>query len=93
MYRKPMDQMRNRLKLPCVVATELVEKKIHFRLSILESIRLKLHIRFCKDCAIYTNHSHLIEQGIASYFAKNKDVQECNVENLKKSILNRIDLF
>ncbi len=51
------------LFISCLKATELIEKKFHFKLSIREKLQLKLHKMMCEACTKYEKHSDIIEKG------------------------------
>jgi hypothetical protein len=51
-----------KLLYTCKKATQLVEKQKDKKLSILEKVRLKLHLWICKACAIYAKQSQIIEK-------------------------------
>lgn len=59
-----MQNLMNILFLSCLKATELVEKKLRFRLSPIEQMQLKMHRTMCKACSLYKDQSYLIEKGI-----------------------------
>jgi len=50
------------LFLSCLKATELIEKKLSFRLSAKEKIQLKAHKMMCSACRNYEKQSVLIEK-------------------------------
>ena len=79
------------LLLSCLKASELIEKKIHFGLSFKEKIQLSLHKTMCDACRNYEKQSLFIEKSIESSI-KTKKI-EPDIEELKKSIRNRIDLL
>lgn len=47
--------------LSCRKATELLEKQEHCRLSIKESMQLKIHLFVCKYCNRYVRQVQLID--------------------------------
>ena len=67
------------LFLSCLKATELIEKKLHFRLSGKEKLQLKLHKMMCDACSSYEKQSIFLEKGIS--LNQKKDFSE---EDLKK---------
>lgn len=50
------------LRISCVKATTLMEKKIHFGLTPSESVRLHLHTAICSTCRAYEQQSLFMEQ-------------------------------
>lgn len=81
----------NVLLLSCIKATELIEKKLHFKLSVKESLQLKLHKSMCKACTSYEKHSILIDKGISNIYQSNEQTQEVDLDGLKKSIIDKIE--
>ena len=76
--------------LSCLKATELIEKKMNFKLSGREKLQLSMHKMVCNACRNYEEQSTLIEKGMA----KQQDIKdkkiEIDVDSLKKSILDKI---
>lgn len=72
------------LFLSCLKATELIEKKFHFKLSFTERIQLELHKMMCDACKTYEKQSWIIEEGLKGH--QNSHSQEIDVEQLKKQI-------
>jgi len=77
------------LFLSCFKATELIERKFHFKLSAKESLQLKLHKMMCKACTKYEKQSILIEKGISNI--ENIDIEEHDVEMLKLKISTKLE--
>lgn len=72
------------LFLSCLKATELMEKKLHFKLSGKEELQLKVHKMMCKGCSNYEKHNLLLEKGI-EHLQKNS-LQEVDLGELKERI-------
>lgn len=77
------------LFLSCLKATELIEKKIHFRLTFSEKIQLKMHKSMCDACTKYEKQSLFIEKGIASFQKPGKI--EMDLDSLKKRITGQLE--
>jgi hypothetical protein len=77
------------LFLSCLKATELIEKKIHFRLSFSEKLQLKMHKSMCDACSKYEKQSLFIEKGISS-FQKPTNLQ-VDLDQLKKRITDQLE--
>ena len=78
----------NILFLSCLKATELIEKKLHFRLSLAEKSQLKVHKMMCDACQRYDRQTHIIENSLKRQdHIFNKDVE---VEKLKAQIKEKI---
>ncbi len=72
------------LFLSCIRATELIEKKFHFKLSVKEKLQLKIHKVMCDACAKYDNQSSILEKGISKTLKNNHS--DIELENLKLMI-------
>ncbi|MFP4287950.1 MAG: hypothetical protein ACOC2E_08660 [Bacteroidota bacterium] len=79
-----MQKIFNTLFLSCLKASELIEKKMHFKLSLREKIQLSIHKSMCDACRIYEKQSSFIEKGIASYKPENKN--DLEIKELKEKI-------
>ena len=84
-----MKKIMHILFLSCLKATELIEKKIHFRLSFSEKIQLKMHKSMCDACSKYEKQSLFIEKGISSFQKPGK--LEMDLDTLKKSITDQLE--
>ena len=60
-----MKKLMHTLFLSCLKATELIEKKLHFRLSGREKLQLKMHKMMCDACSSYEKQSIFLEKGIS----------------------------
>ena len=76
--------------LSCLKATELIEKKMNFKLSAREKLQLRMHKIVCKACNNYEKQSFLIEMGMAKQQSLENQKIEINVDSLKQSILENI---
>jgi len=76
--------------LSCLKATELIEKKLHFKLSFREKLQLKVHKSMCKACSNYEKQNFLIDEAIA----KHVDTEELDLDlgNFKKSTIEKLEL-
>jgi hypothetical protein len=75
--------------LSCLKATELIEKKFHFKLTVKEKIQLHLHKMMCEACTKYEKQSIIIEKGIAGL--KNNNNLSEDIENLKINISKSLE--
>jgi hypothetical protein len=73
-----MRKLSHILFLSCVKASDLIEKKFHFKLSFREKLQLKVHKSMCNACRLYEEHSQIIEQGIARHFHENENPVDVN---------------
>jgi len=79
-----MNKIMHLLFLSCLKATELIEKKFHFKLSFLERMQLKAHKMMCDACTNYEKQSMIIEKGIE--LQRNKQHPQIDMEQLKRQI-------
>jgi hypothetical protein len=79
-----MKKLSHILFLSCLKASELIEKKFHFKLSFTEKLQLKVHKSMCSACRLYEEHSEIIEQGIARHF--DDKAEPVDIEKLKQRI-------
>ena len=78
----------NILFLSCLKATELIEKKLHFKLTLTEKGQLKMHKMMCDACTLYEKQSILLDKGIGA-IQDNKESHH-DLEELKKLIHNKL---
>ncbi|WP_096431444.1 anti-sigma factor family protein [Labilibaculum antarcticum] len=84
-----MKKLMHLFFLSCLKATELIEKKFHFELSVKEKLQLKMHKMMCSACSNYEKQSSLIEK-VISNLEKSK-VSTIDVEALKSTITKKIE--
>ncbi len=78
------------LLLTCLKASELVEKKLHYKLSFIEKIQLKFHKRICDACNLYEKQSILLEKGIKSIISS-EDI-DIDISKLQRQIKENLKL-
>ena len=79
----------NILFLSCLRATELIEKKLHFKLSLTERSQLKMHKMMCDACRRYEKQNLFIENNLKhQHYIPQKEV---DVEQLKKLINEKLE--
>lgn len=84
-----MKKLMTMLFLSCLKATELIEKKISFKLSKKERLQLEAHKTMCRACANYEKQSLLIEKGLEK--SKLPDFSEKDLELLKQNINKKLE--
>ncbi|RLD34795.1 MAG: hypothetical protein DRI73_03440 [Bacteroidetes bacterium] len=84
-----MKKLMHILFLSCLKATELIEKKLHFKLSITEKLQLRMHKSMCDACTMYEKQSIVLEKGLSSLKEDNPDKKE--LEQLKKIIIQKLE--
>ena len=72
------------LFLSCIKATELIEKNLHFKLSVREKMQLKIHKMMCDACANFEKQSIVLEKGIKEI--QKEETIVVDFEELKKRI-------
>lgn len=78
------------LLLSCFKATELMEKKFHFKLSMIERIQLEVHKRICEVCMQYEKQSTIIETVLAS--PASFDNLKPDIDQLQHRILKQMEI-
>jgi hypothetical protein len=89
-----MNRLMNILMLSCRKATELIEKDLYFKLSLIEKIQLRMHISMCDFCTRYKKQSgllHNILQRFEHDHHQTDMVPGSSVEDLKSRITNQLD--
>jgi hypothetical protein len=86
-----MKKLMHILFLSCLKATELIEKKLHFKLSFTDKMQLKTHKMMCKACANYEKQSVLLEKGISN--SHKIEFTEEDLTQLKMIINQKLEGF
>jgi hypothetical protein len=73
-----MKKLMHILFLSCLKSSELIEKKLHFRLTLRERMQLKMHTMMCDACTMYQKQSYIIEKGIEQQYGRMLEVIEAN---------------
>ncbi len=84
-----MKKIMHILLLSCLKATELIEKRLHFKLSWTENIQLKVHKMMCSACNNYEKQSEILEKSIAAQ--SQSEITEEEVLELKNLIKRKLD--
>ena len=84
-----MKKLMHILFLSCLKATELIEKKLHFKLSGKEKLQLKVHKMMCSACTNYEKQNLLIEKSFENQ-AQISDSQ-IDLEQFKKSVVDKLN--
>lgn len=82
-----MKKLMHFLFLSCLKATELIEKKLHIKLSVKEKLRLKMHKSMCNACRRYDKQSKIMDNALKNYKI---DMPHINIEELKLNIKKKI---
>ena len=86
-----MKKIMHLLFLSCWKATELIEKRIHFKLSAREKMQLEAHKMMCSACTNYEKQSILIEKGLQK--SSKPDFSESDLQMLKEGINKKLERF
>ena len=84
-----MKRIMHILFLSCLKATELIEKKIHFKLSPAEKLQLKAHKMMCDACTNYEKQSILLEKGISNL--QKPELSEADLAEIKNTIQRKLE--
>lgn len=79
-----MKKLMNIFFLSCLKASELIEKKMHFKISFKEKLQLKVHKMMCDACSAFEKQTVILEKGIELQQKRNPD--NIDVEDLKRKI-------
>jgi len=84
-----MKKLMHILFLSCLKATELIEKKLHFKLSVQEKLQLKVHKMMCSACTNYEKQNVLIEKSFENQAQINGP--QIDLEQFKKSVVDKLN--
>lgn len=80
------------LMLSCRKATELMEKELHFKLTFIEKIQLRMHTSMCNACNAYQKNNVILEQSLKKHISTH-DKQYKNAklsEDFKKDLIRNL---
>ncbi len=83
-----MKKLMHMLFLSCLKATELIEKKLHFKISVREKLQLRMHKMMCNACSNYEKQSIFIEKGIS--INQKEEFSEDDIKQLKSIITEKL---
>lgn len=84
-----MKKLMHILFLSCFKATELIEKKLNFRLSRKEKMKLEAHKMMCSACRNYEKQSLIIEKGLKG--SRQSEFDEVDLASLKHDINKELE--
>ena len=84
-----MKKLMHYMFLSCLKATELIEKKIYFGLSLKEKMQLSAHKSMCRACTNYEKHSQLLDKALRNPKPGNEETI-ADLKKLKIQTLERI---
>ena len=82
-----MKKLFSFLFLSCLKATRLIEKRLAYKLSVVEKFQLHSHKLMCKACQLYDRQSSFIDSAIKN----NVDLKELKNDPLKLKIVQKIE--
>jgi len=80
------------LMISCLKATELTEKRLHFGLSISESVQWHLHTTMCSACRLYSKQSMIIEKALENTISQTSHstrISDAEAQSLVNKILKK----
>ncbi len=83
-----MKKLMHKLFLSCLKATELIEKRLNFKLSVKEKLQLKVHKMMCSACSNYEKQSLFIEKGIS--LSQKREFTVDDIKQLKVIITEKL---
>ncbi len=86
-----MKKIMHLLFLSCLKATELIEKKMHFKLSFGERLQLSVHKSMCDACRNYEKQNYFIEKAVSNYKEVDPKKLTVDLDPLKKSIIEKVN--
>lgn len=84
-----MKKIMDILFLSCQKASELIEKKMHIKLSFRERLQLNAHKMMCEACTAYEKQSLILEKGIEQHLHHKEE--EVDLQELKKQINAKLE--
>ena len=79
------------LFLSCLKATILIEKKMQFRLSVIEKLQLGVHKSMCSACSNYEKQNYFIEKAINNFENIDPTKIDIDLSSLKNSIIEKVE--
>ena len=89
-----MNKLLKILMLSCKKASELIDKKSIVKLSVKESVMLKMHVSMCDACAAYQKQSVLLTNLLHKHINMTDEngVPHIQNESLKEKIISKMSL-
>ncbi len=75
-----------KMMISCRKATELIEKRSLFGLTVFEKVNLVLHTSMCDACTLYEKQSKTIDKMLHTKLGSEKDVAVEENQELKDKI-------
>ncbi len=87
-----MDKLIHFFFFTCKKATLFIEQQQNTPLSILNSFKLKIHLRVCKACSNYAKQSKLIENALKHSHTSKDSTELFHLSETAKSLMNKVML-
>ena len=84
-----MKKLMNIFFLSCLKATELIEKKLLFKLSPGEKIQLKMHKAMCDACTMYEKQSIALDKALSG--PEKNEEKLADLDAFRKEIIEKIE--
>jgi hypothetical protein len=84
-----MRKLMHILFLSCLKATELIEKKLNYKLSFTEKLQLRMHKSMCDACTNYEKQSIVLDKSLSATSIREQDEKE--LEQLKRIIVQKLE--
>lgn len=89
--KKPDQKEMNKITYNCRKATLLIEKRQLGKISLVETMELKIHLAGCSVCRVFEKQSGIIDQMVHVLFHAKEDENPKLDEQFKKELQERID--
>lgn len=90
-----MKKMMNILMLSCKKSSELIEKKLFSKLTLIEKIQLTMHTSMCDVCKSWKKQSEELDHSLKNHFhyhpPKDESKQESLSEEVKQAIIRKVE--
>lgn len=84
-----MNKILHLLFLSCLKATELIEKRLHYKLVWHETLQLKVHKKLCDACRTYEKQSFFLDRSLTKKL-KREDSKWVDLEEFKQQIHTKL---
>ena len=72
------------MKLTCDEATKICDKSQYNEASIIEKLKLNLHLLLCKKCGLYSKQNSMLTKCYEKHKQLNKEQKRCLCEEEKR---------
>ena len=90
-----MKKLMNILMLSCKRSSELIEKKLFSKLTVIEKIQLTMHTSMCDACKSWEKQSEDLDHSLKNHFhnhpSKDDSDQVSLTEEAKEAIIRKVE--